>query len=384
LLSGPTAADVADAERAIARLDAGAETLIDTEGTARLLLRAESVASSRIEGLEVPARRLLRADYARRADIQQTDDTALEILGNIDAMGYAITEVSRGAPISRALLLETHRLLLGHTKPAYAGRTRDMQNWIGGNYYNPMGADFVPPTPDMVDALLDDLCAFANGDDLPAVAQAAIAHAHFETIHPFVDGNGRIGRVLIHLVMRRRNLATSVLPPVSLILATRADAYIAGLAATRYVGPPDSEEAQQGVDMWVGTFAAACTRAVDDALAFEQQIADIQSSWRERLGTIRANSATDLLIAALPGSPVTSLAALTSRLNRSLPRVTEAVNRFVDVGILHEVNVGRQRGQVYESTEVIDAFTSLERGLASIIGDTKTEPPVRAVPARPK
>jgi hypothetical protein len=119
--------------------------------------------------------------------------------------------------------------------------------------------------------------------------------------------------------MRRRSLAISVTLPVSLILATRTDAYIAGLAATRYVGPPDSGDAQEGVDAWVGTFAAACTRAVDDALAFEERIADLQSSWRERLGTIRANSATDLLVTALPGLPITSLAALTARLNRSLP-----------------------------------------------------------------
>ena len=355
LLSGSTSADVADAERAIARLDASATTLTDTEGIARLLLRAESIASSRIEGLALPARRLLRADYARRAGIPQADDDALEILGNIDAMSYAITEVSSGAEISLSLLLETHRLLMERTKPAYAGRIRDVQNWI----------DFVPPAAEMVDALLDDLCVFANGDDLPAIAQAAIAHAQFETIHPFVDGNGRIGRVLIHLILRRRNLATSVLPPVSLILATRTDAYMAGLAATRYVGPPDSDDAQQGLDTWVGTFAAACTRAATDALAFEQRIADLQSAWRERLGTIRRNSATDSLVAALPGSPVTSLAALTSRLNRSLPRVTEAVNRFVKAEILREVNAGRQRGQIYEAVEVIDAFTSLERGLAS-------------------
>lgn len=86
----------------------------------------------------MPTRRLLRADYARHADIQHRDDIALEILGNIDAMQFAISEVWRGAPISRPLLLETHHLLLGHTKPAHAGRIRDVQNWIGGNYYNSM------------------------------------------------------------------------------------------------------------------------------------------------------------------------------------------------------------------------------------------------------
>jgi Fic family protein len=222
-LSSQTAADVADAERAIAVLDTEAATLADTEALARILLRAESVASSRIEGLEVGARRLLRAEAAIELGAQTSDVTATEVLGNIDAMATAIKRINPGEPITLDLLLDFHRRLLAGTRlDPHAGAIREEQNWIGGSSYNPCSAAFVPPPPEYVPDLLDDLCRFCNSDDIPAVAQAAIAHAQFETIHPFVDGNGRTGRALIHLVLRRRRLATRVLPPVSLVLATWA------------------------------------------------------------------------------------------------------------------------------------------------------------------
>src|SRR3984957_7846455 len=208
LFSAETAADVADAERAIATLDAQAAALLDTEALARVLLRAESVASSRIEGLQVGARRLLRAEAAMKLGEPPSDVTAAEVLANIDAMATAIRSISPGDPIAVADLLGFHRRLLGGTRlDAHAGVIRSEQNWIGGSSYNPCSAAFVPPPPDLVRGLLDDLCAFCNTDAVPAVAQAAIAHAQFETIHPFADGNGRTGRALIHLVLRRRGLA---------------------------------------------------------------------------------------------------------------------------------------------------------------------------------
>jgi Fic family protein len=271
-LSSQTAADVADAERAIAVLDTEAAMLADTEALARILLRAESVASSRIEGLEVGARRLLRAEAAIELGAETADVTATEVHGNIDAMATAIKRVTPGEPITLDLLLDFHRRLLAGTRlDAHAGAIRKEQNWVGGSSYNPCSAAFVPPPPEGVPHLLDDLCRFCNSDDIPAVAQAAIAHAQFETIHAFVDGNGRTGRALIHLVLRRRGLATRVLPPVSLVLAAWADDYVLGLDATRYRGPARSAAARDGTDLWVGRFAAACRRAVADAASFEER-----------------------------------------------------------------------------------------------------------------
>ena len=120
------------------------------------------------------------------------------MLGNIQAMTWALDAVASDDDITVEHLLEAHRrLLVGTDLGERAGHIRNEQNWIGGSSYNPCSASFVPPPADRVPVLLEDLCTFCNGDDLPAIVQAAMAHAQFETIHPFVDGNGRIGRVLI-------------------------------------------------------------------------------------------------------------------------------------------------------------------------------------------
>jgi Fic family protein len=377
--TGETAADVADAETAVVRFNERATTLADSEAWGRLLLRAEAIASSHIEGLVVGGRRLLRAEAAGALG-EPVDVTAAEILGNIDAMDHAVHHLT--GEITVEGLLEVHRLLLADTdRHPYAGRLRDEQNWIGGSGHNPCAAAFVPPPEDEVPRLMEDLCAFASSDTLPAVAQAAVAHAQFETIHPFVDGNGRTGRALVHVILRRRGIAPRAVPPISLVLATRARDYIAGLTAYRYVGPPDAPEAADGVDRWVATFAAATTRAIEDADGFEARLRRLQAVWALRLGTVRAGSATERLLARLPGSPVVTVKLAAHLLDRSPTAAAEAIDRLVGAGILRQANVGR-RNRVWEAPEAIDAFTDLERALASPTGDTRTSDPVRSVPAR--
>ncbi|WP_239105157.1 Fic family protein [Microbispora rosea] len=145
-------------------------------------------------------------------------------------------------------ILTLHRKLFGGTRDErFGGQIRAEQNWVGGTGMSPCTADFVPPPPDRVHDLLEDLCAYISGDEHPALVQAAIAHAQFETIHPFVDGNGRTGRALIHLILKRRGLAPRVVPPISLVLASHADAYVSALTAYRYEGAADSRRAQEGI-----------------------------------------------------------------------------------------------------------------------------------------
>jgi Fic family protein len=213
------------------------------------------------------------------------------------------------------------------------------------------------------------------------VAQAALAHAQFETIHPFADGNGRTGRGLIHLVLRRRGLATRVLPPISLVLATWASDYVDGLAATRYHGPATGKEAHEGLNLWIGRFAGACTRAVDDAASFEQRVQQIQDRWRAQLGRVRSGSATDLLLRSLPGAPVLTVNGAAELINRSFPQTNEAIARLTEAGALSQVTVGK-RNRAFEAKEIINAFTDLERQLASPGGDTRNSEPSRAVPPR--
>ena len=382
VLDGDVAADVADAEAAIVRLNAEAQALVDTEALARIFLRVEAVASSRIEGLEVGARRLLHAEVIRGLKEASSDVTATEVLGNIDSMVYGVDAVEPGGPITVDVLLEVHRRLLTGTRlEECGGRFREEQNWIGGSSYNPCSAAFVPPPHEYVEELMADLCAFSSTDDLPAVAQAAIAHAQFETIHPFVDGNGRTGRALIHLILRRRGLAVRVLPPVSLVLATWAQSYIDGLTQFRFVGSPTSPKAVEGINTWVGRFAGACTRSVADATTFEERAAALEEQWRERLGTIRANSGTDILLRVLSGAPILTVDSAAALIGRTFKPAADAIERLVDAGILKQVTVGR-RNRAFEAPEVIAAFTDLERQLASPEADTRTSKPVRSVPRR--
>ena len=240
----------------------------------------------------------------------------------------------------------------------------------------------MPPPPEYVPNLLEDLCDFCNDDSLPALALAALAHAQFETIHPFVDGNGRTGAGLIHLVLRRRGLGVRVLPPISLLLATWSQDYIEGLAGTRYVGEPDSTEAQEGLNHWIALFAAACGRAVEDAGGFEERVNALQSSWRGRVGRVRSDSTVGLLIDALPAAPVLTTTTAAELVGRSFQAANQAIGQLVEAGVLLQVNVGR-RNRAFEAPDLVDAFTAFERRLASPEGDTLVSPPARRVPRRP-
>lgn len=382
VLRAETAADIADAERAVERLNSEARGLADSEAVARLLLRAEAVASSRIEGLEVGGRRLLKAQLAAGLGHKPSDVTATEVLNNIEAMRWAVDTVSTADEITVEHVLGIHeRLLTGTRLDTYAGQIRDEQNWIGGSSYNPCSAAFVPPPPARVHGLLEDLCAFCNSDSLPTVAQAALAHAQFETIHPFADGNGRTGRALIHVILRRRGLAPKVVPPVSLVLATWSDAYVAGLTATRYRDAPSSQAAMDGTNDWLDIFAAATRRAVADATRYEHRVREVQQGWRDRFGRVRADSAASRLIAALPGAPIVTVQSAAALIDRSEQAVNEAIPRLVEAQILKQTTLGR-RNRAFEASDLIDAFTDLERQLASPDGDTRFSPPDRRVPYR--
>src|SRR3990170_3811757 len=255
------AADIADAETAVRQLNTGDAPLhVSLEGLARFLLRAESVASSRIEGIEASPQRLMRAEALRAQGRDAADRAAAEILANISAMADAIDRASSPKRFELEDLLAIHRRLMETSDAAEAGQIRTQQNWIGGNSYNPGSAAFVPPPPDRVADLLDDLVAYLNDDEHPAVVQAAIVHAQFETIHPFIDGNGRTGRALVHVVLRRRRLTPRLVPPISLILATWAQTYVGGLTTFRHLEEPDSPQRSSATHEWLHVFATAANR----------------------------------------------------------------------------------------------------------------------------
>jgi Fic family protein len=177
-----------------------------------------------------------------------------------------------------------------------AGRIRTLQNWIGGNDHNPCGADFVPPPPEHVEPLLADLCEVMTDEALPPLVQAALVHAQFETIHPFDDGNGRTGRTLIHVVLRRRGLAEVFVPPISVVFARGRDRSIDGLTAYR----------EGEVDRWIETFATAAIQATDLAASYLDEVAQRTERWRDMLRVAsdpRADAAAWAIIDLLPAHP---------------------------------------------------------------------------------
>jgi Fic family protein len=379
------AADVADAEAAVRSLNDAGTSHVSLEGLARFLLRAESVGSSRIEGLSAASRRLAKAEVAMALGSDPADQVAVEILGNIAAMESAIALATKTEAFGLQDLLAIHRtLMLRSSTPELGGQIRQEQNWIGGSSYNPCRAAFVPPPPDRLDALLADLIDYVNDDAHSPLVQAAIAHAQFETLHPFADGNGRTGRALIHVILRRRGLAPRFVPPISLILATWADDYVEGLTSFRHLGAPQSAERSAASTGWLRTFATATRRACVDAKRYTQEISELDQEWRAAMGRVRAKSSVDLLLQVLPGTPIVTVQSATGLIGRSKARTAEAIKALADAGILRQRNVGRQRDRVFEASRVLDLFTGLEHALASPSGDTLTARPNRAVPSKPK
>lgn len=225
--------------------------------------------------------------------------TALEVMANIDAMELAIHQASTVERFGVEEILAIHMRLMEKAPNAHvAGRIRTEQNWIGGNDYNPCGADFVPPPPEHVEPLLEDLCEAINDDLLPPVVQAALVHAQFETIHPFDDGNGRTGRALIHVVLRRRGIASDYVPPISVVLAAGRDRYIAALMRFR---------ADEVIE-WVEHFAAATASAAHLATSYLHAVQALAGRWRERLSGLprrpRSDAAAWAIIDLLPGHPL--------------------------------------------------------------------------------
>ena len=209
----------------------------DLEGLGRFLVRAESVGSSWIEGLAVLAGRLAVATAALERDTDTGDRPAEEVAANVLAMVSAVRAARRGDRFTLGDLLAVHRTLMRHSpRSEWAGRVRKNPNWIGDSAYTPIGSRFVPPPPEHVPALLEDLIDYVNGDEHPPLLQAALAHPQFEMIHPFGDGNGRAGRALIHVVLARRGLAPRFAPPVSVVLARRCEEYVAALQKYAHVG----------------------------------------------------------------------------------------------------------------------------------------------------
>jgi Fic family protein len=351
-LDDEAVAAIADATRALFALNGSSPRLASLAALAGNLIRSEAVASSRLEGLVLSHRRLARAAYA--GDSRRSGDRrAAEILANVSAMEQAVKLGTRAEPAGVSDIQDIHRTLLRSTFDEIAGVIRDRQNWIGGSDYHPLDAAFVPPAPEHVEPLLEDLCRFIAREDLAPVAQAAIAHAQFETIHPFADGNGRVGRALIYAILRRRRESPRYIPPLSLVLAGEPKAYIGGLVDYRDGRLSD----------WCTLFAAAACNAAVQAGELAHRIEALQQSWIERLGKPRRDSAVRQLIASLPAQPVIDVPAGQRLTGKSHVAIGAALTALEGAGALRRLNE-RKWGRLWECDALLDLISDFERRLA--------------------
>jgi Fic family protein len=320
---------------------------------AQQLLRSESMASSQMEGLAVPSHRsLAKAEIGKRHK-----ETAQAALANIAAVKWAYSwAATTREPFSLETIAAIHERIAAADRwlISHAGRLRERQNWIGGDSYTPVAADFIPPPPDLVPPLLSDLCDFLNRVDLPPIAQAAIAHVQFETIHPFPDGNGRVGRALIGASLTRSGICRDVVPPISLVLAGRKDEYIDALTAFRY-----GED-----DPWFLLLAESAAHAAHASVELADQIAQLQEQWREQAGRPRSDSAAEQIIRLLPAEPVLNVETAAARIRRSAEAVRQALNRLDEAGVIQLTTVAK-RDRAWESIGVFALVDEMERRLSA-------------------
>ena len=357
-LSQQTLTAVSDAEVQIALAQAHA----DRFGVATIavqLLRSEAIASSQIEGTSTPgnralARALIKSDVGQGLPTAPAAATIANVMAVRDA--YARAAAAEG-PMMVADIIATHAQVAKSDRwlAARAGELRDAQNWIGRDPVTPAGADFVPPPARLVEPLLQDLCAWCSRSDVSPMLQAAVAHAQFETIHPFAGGNGRVGRTLIGELLCRGGLVRDVIPPTSLVLSGQREAYVAALTAWRF--EPD------GPDRWITLLAEAAERAARASIGLADQVASLQSSWRERVAHRRSDSAAQALIDLLPAHPMITVKIAAELLNRTYESGRVALQQLEADGVLAQVTLGR-RNRAYETTGLFALVDDLERELS--------------------
>jgi Fic family protein len=329
---------------AVRDLNASAAGLLPLESLGRQLLRSEALASSAIEGLQLSHRRLARAEVEGQAG----DFLAQEVLGNARAMEEAVRVGGGPGELSVEEVLAIHRALaIAPPLDRIAGRLRESQGWIGG--ISPVHAAYVPPPHEQVLPLMEDLCKFMNRDDVSPVAQAAIAHAQFETIHPFGDGNGRVGRCLVHVLLQRSEVATRYVPPVSLVLGADKGAYIAGLEDFR----------ANEVDRWVAQFALAVETAAIQAKDFSAEVADLQCEWMSRAEPMRADATSRALIGHLPSHPVITAAIAERLTGRSRVAAINGLDHLARAGVLTRRR-NQRKGDSWEAKELFTLVASFE------------------------
>ncbi len=301
------------------------------------MLRTESAASSNIENLTASARAIAEAeilgDTSRR--------NAALIVSNTEAMKAAIALADQ---IDQEAILAMHAALMRSSQPAMAGKWRSEQVWIGGGTFGPRGADFVAPHHDRVRAAIQDLLAFTTRSDIPTLPQIAIAHAQFETIHPFTDGNGRTGRALIQAMLRHKRLTRQITVPVSAGLLTNTDAYFEGLGSYREGDPVPIVE----------RLTEASILAVINGRHLVSDLRSLRERWDSQI-TARRDSAIHRVADLLIRCPVINARVLQRELGISTGNARRYVDPLANAGVIVE-STDHTRNRAWRAPEVLSAL----------------------------
>lgn len=346
-VSSDLAADVEEASSALARFDSYTRVALGTGGAAlgpmsSILLRTESASSSQIENLTVGARQLALVEID-----QSNSANARMVAANVRSMEAAL---ALAESLGEDAILRMHAELMSRQPgwEQHAGLYRRGLVWVGTSSISPRGASYVAPQPDLVPAAMEDLVRFIRRDDLSVLVQAAVAHAQFETIHPFSDGNGRTGRALVHSILRGKGVMQHTTAPVSAGLLTDTEAYFSALGAFRAGNARPIIEQFARASRYAATTG---TRLVDDLAAQLHQA-------RTQLAGLRPQASAWRVVPHLVAHPVINARYLVDHLGMSDMTAQRALAQLSDAGVLSE-RTGLQRNRIWQHTGilgVLDAY----------------------------
>ena len=330
---------------ALGRLDSVSALLPETKLFLYTYLRKEAVLSSQIEGTQSSLSDLLLFELEEAPGVPLDDAT--EVSSYVAALEHGLARVKGGFPLSNRLLKEVHAILLakGRGSEKTPGEFRRSQNWIGGS--RPGNAAFVPPPPDRVADGMAALERFLHDqpERTSPLVKAALAHVQFETIHPFLDGNGRVGRLLITLILCVEGILREPLLYLSLHLKHHR---------TRYYELLDRVRTHGAWDEWLAFFAEAVETTAEGAVETARKLTDLFSHDRERIGVIGRGAGSALRVHhELQRRPISTVAALTGATRLSGPTVGKAVANLVGLGVVREAT-GRRRNRVFVYTRYLD------------------------------
>ena len=290
-------------------------------------------------------------DYAKAIAGNKSNTSATSMVAASAALHELVATIGESDRFDLEHLLSAHRALMvdDRHEAEYAGRLRDMQNWIGGSDHSPRGALHVPPAPERVPELMDDLIAYLNRDDVPVMVQAAIAHAQFESIHAFTDGNGRIGRALVSAVLRRRGVTRNAVVPLASGLLAKRDDYFAALGAYRSGDPAPL----------VDLFSRSARVAAEASRLTIARLTAMPEEWAVELKP-RSGSAAASLIRAFSDHPVMGADQIERIAGSARSQAYRAIDQLVEAGFIEEVT-GRKKDRVWAASEVMAELDDLDR-----------------------